>query len=166
MGRSNKYLEWDEHAVGDWLTSNGLQEYAPAFVQNKIKGRDLSEVISDTDTLAGRYKYMQTVLRVDYWSSHHLFLLNLELIESSFWRKKAVKKIGALISSGSSGSHARVDNEPSNSPRPKDNARPKQSDPTGQTTGGSSRRSSVILPSDKSYHYFLSHKKDVRTTLL
>ena len=61
MGRSKKYLEWDEHAVGDWLKSNGLEEYAPVFVENKIKGRDLSQVISDTDTLAGTI-HMQTVL--------------------------------------------------------------------------------------------------------
>jgi hypothetical protein len=33
---------------------NGIEEeYASAFVDNKIKGRALPEVISDEDTLAG-----------------------------------------------------------------------------------------------------------------
>jgi hypothetical protein len=42
MGRSNtKWVEWDEHGVGNWLKSNGIaEEHAAAFfVASKIKGR-------------------------------------------------------------------------------------------------------------------------------
>ena len=54
MGRSkNEWTQWNEHEVGEWLKNNGLKEYAPAFVENRIKGEDLPEVISDEDTLAG-----------------------------------------------------------------------------------------------------------------
>ena len=54
MGRSkNEWTKWTEHEVGEWLKNNGLKECAPAFVENRIKGEDLPEVISDEDTLAG-----------------------------------------------------------------------------------------------------------------
>jgi hypothetical protein len=57
MGKSknnNKWLEWDEHQVGNWLKGNGIsEEYVTALVGSKIKGKDLGEVISDEDALIG-----------------------------------------------------------------------------------------------------------------
>jgi hypothetical protein len=46
-------MEWDENTVGKWLREHGLEEWAPAFEDNKIRGKDLKEVISDEDTLVG-----------------------------------------------------------------------------------------------------------------
>ena len=36
-----------------WLKSHGLSKYARVFVDNEIKGCDLSEVINDENALAG-----------------------------------------------------------------------------------------------------------------
>jgi hypothetical protein len=72
MGRS-AWITWTEKEVEEWLKKNGLQEYAPAFVANKIKGKDLPEVIADENALA-------------------------ELVQSSFWRVKIKNKIESLIS--------------------------------------------------------------------
>ena len=53
MGRSKNWMKWDENEVGRWLKDNGLEEFAAAFVENKIKGKDLTQV--DEDSLAGTY---------------------------------------------------------------------------------------------------------------
>jgi hypothetical protein len=69
MGKSKKGLEWigwDEHQVGRWLVDNGIAaKYADAFVGSEIQGKDLPEVISDEDTLAGMFPCCLEATRLD-----------------------------------------------------------------------------------------------------